>query len=76
MLPSQTKSSVAALEEAASNKHLSNRAFVVKTCDGQKYNVIGPIGERQAYKIHTYLIDAVFSVCVEPAKGEEIRSVA
>ncbi len=41
--------------------------YYVKLRDGQTCNVIGPISELEAQKIHAHLIDAVLNICVEQA---------
>ena len=39
--------------------------YCVKLRDDQTCNVIGPVSELEAQRIHAHLIDAVFSACLE-----------
>jgi len=42
-------------------------AFYVKLRNGQTCNVIGPMNELEANKVHAHLVEAVFNICVEQA---------
>lgn len=53
--------------------------FFVKLRDGQVCDVLGPMDERSAHKIHAQLIDAVFGACLEQTgrlQGRRARPAA